>query len=180
MAPWLPVVSSSRLCPICGKTFSIESRRKYCSQFCKDRAYQRVFAQVSAFCPTCGLEFLGRRTKKYCSKACWPSTPKPSLSQHADLSTGTVGAIAELAVCHDLLRRGYAVFRSVSPNCYCDLIARRQTAVLHVEVRTGYTHREKLFFSHSYQLGVTCMAIWDRNLERVYYFVPGTRQEMSV
>lgn len=35
----------------------------------------------------------------------------------------SVGAIAELVVCADLLRHGYDVFRSMSANAACDVIA---------------------------------------------------------
>jgi hypothetical protein len=56
------------------------------------------------------------------------------------LSTGTTGAIAEMVVCVDLLRRGWAAFRAVSPSCPCDVIAMRDSQVHRIEVRTG--HRE--------------------------------------
>ena len=41
------------------------------------------------------------------------------------LSTATVGAISELVVCVDLAKKGYEVFRAISPSCSCDLIARK-------------------------------------------------------
>lgn len=40
-----------------------------------------------------------------------------------------------------LLRQGYEVFRSVSPNCTCDLIACRDGETLRVEVRVGRLSR---------------------------------------
>lgn len=47
------------------------------------------------------------------------------------------GTIGELLVSADLLARGYAVFRAMSPACPCDLIAMRSSEVTRVEVRTG-------------------------------------------
>ncbi len=54
-----------------------------------------------------------------------------------NLPTGTIGAIGELAAGADLLRRGYEVFRALSPACSCDLIALRDGRLLRIEVRTG-------------------------------------------
>lgn len=53
------------------------------------------------------------------------------------LSSGTVGAVAELIVAADLLSLGYEVFRSVSQSCSCDLVALREGSWLRIEVRTG-------------------------------------------
>lgn len=50
---------------------------------------------------------------------------------------GDTGAVAEMLVCVDLLRRGYAIFRAVSPQCPCDLIAMAGGRCWRVEVRTG-------------------------------------------
>jgi hypothetical protein len=55
----------------------------------------------------------------------------------ANIPVGTVGAMHELLVCADLLKRGYAVFRSVSPNAYCDMLMAKDGAILRVEVTTG-------------------------------------------
>lgn len=51
--------------------------------------------------------------------------------------TGPIGAASELIVCADLLRRGWDVFRSVSPTCYCDIIATKGPNTLEIEVRTA-------------------------------------------
>jgi hypothetical protein len=54
------------------------------------------------------------------------------------LSTSTIGAIAELKVGADLLGKGYAVFRALSPACRCDLVILSAHRAWTVEVRTGY------------------------------------------
>lgn len=52
--------------------------------------------------------------------------------------TGTTGAINELFVANDLLIRGFSVFRSLSPSCFCDLIAVHKSGeVFRVEVKTA-------------------------------------------
>src|SRR5690242_10258699 len=67
-------------------------------------------------------------TLKYCSSACGAAARKPPITPQApqvQLSSGTAGTVGELFVTVDLLKRGYHVFRAVSPSCPCDLIALR-------------------------------------------------------
>lgn len=81
-----------------------------------------------------------RRHAVFCSIACrresWQSL-YPSRSGASQLSRGTVGAISELRVAVDLLARGFEVFRALSSNCSCDLIATQNGKLLRVEVKTG-------------------------------------------
>lgn len=51
------------------------------------------------------------------------------------VSIGGVGAIGELLVCADLLRRGYDVFRSVSPNGPFDVVACSGDRTIRIEVK---------------------------------------------
>jgi len=50
---------------------------------------------------------------------------------------GDTGAIGEMLVAVDLLRRGFATFRAVSPSSPCDLVALVDGVCWRVEVRTG-------------------------------------------
>ena len=54
------------------------------------------------------------------------------------LATGTVGAISELIVTVDMLKRGFEVFRAVSAHCSCDLAALKDGKLLRIEVKTSY------------------------------------------
>lgn len=47
--------------------------------------------------------------------------------------------MSEMLVCADLLKRGFSVFRSISPACSCDIVylSTDQTLV-RVEVKTAY------------------------------------------
>jgi hypothetical protein len=58
------------------------------------------------------------------------------------VNTGVAGAISELLVSADLLRRGLPVFRAVSAAAPCDLIVLRDGQALRVEVRSGTYGRE--------------------------------------
>src|SRR5260221_8449313 len=82
-----------------------------------------------------------RRRGLFCSRSCSQAHATEryrALNTRLPVSTGTVGAIAELAVAVDLLQRGYDVFRAVSPSCACDLAVVRAGQLTCVEVTTGY------------------------------------------
>lgn len=86
------------------------------------------------------------------------------------IPTGTVGAIAEMIVSSDLMIKGYDVFRSLSPSCYCDLIAIKGNKHIEVEVRTGYKGvNGKLFFAKGLRKTAQIYGIWERNSSEVTY-----------
>lgn len=76
----------------------------------------------------------------YCCDNCARSASKKrgSVSAYPGLSTASVGALHELLVCADLLKRGFHVFRAVSPSCSCDLAILDGSRLLRIEVTTGY------------------------------------------
>lgn len=57
------------------------------------------------------------------------------------IPTGSVGAMNEMLVAADLLRRGYEVFRAVSPCAPCDLLVLSGALLLRVEVRSTVRDR---------------------------------------
>lgn len=82
------------------------------------------------------------KNRKFCSKECREAyykakyreaNPEPEIK----LATGTTGTIAELRVAVDLLSRGFAVFRAMSPHCSCDLAVLDDKKLLRVEVTSG-------------------------------------------
>ncbi len=50
-------------------------------------------------------------------------------------SQSTIGTIAELVASADLMNRGFEVFRALSPNASCDLIAKMGPTSLRIEVK---------------------------------------------
>jgi hypothetical protein len=97
-------------------------------------------------CPVCGNPIPKKRLRnkrtKYCNNKCRAAVAlkhsrmgrNPLLS---NISTGSVGAVAELQVCADLLSRGYEAFRAVSPSASCDLIILYGSEMYRIEVRMG-------------------------------------------
>lgn len=98
----------------------------YWKQFCEECRITRKRARENA--------------KAARERAFRPARPPKALVvrplvQSWPVSPGTSGAICELLVAADLLRRGYHVFRAVSPSCPCDLLAMRDNLSARVEVR---------------------------------------------
>jgi hypothetical protein len=95
----------------------------------------------------CGKIFFrnGNYSKRFCSQTCAARASEQrrygdqykSEQLKYGWSSSTTGAVSELVVCVDLMRRGYEVFRAVSPDASCDLIAVQGSVSLRVEVRTG-------------------------------------------
>jgi hypothetical protein len=99
-------------------------------------------------CQGCPREIPKERVRhhaKYCSRECRQQSELAkarALNPVRDLPlpSGTVGALHELLVAADLLRRGYEVFRAVSQAASCDLAVLKEGHLLRVEVTTGYRH----------------------------------------
>lgn len=127
-------------------------------------------------CVVCENSFLHTcKTAKVCSEPCRKERQKQRYGKGAlvnpFLPTGTVAAMAALQVSVDLLKKGYAVFRSVSPACFCDVIAIKEEEIMRVEVRTGYTSpvSGKQVYPKVTKGNITHYAVWDRNTERITY-----------
>lgn len=104
-------------------------------------------------CKLCGGELEEnkvRRHAKYCSDRCrnnFQSLEYRARNPVSPLSTGTRGAISELAVCLDLMSRGAEVFRAMSPASSCDLAILIRGHLFRVEVRTGTRQPSGKLFS---------------------------------
>lgn len=80
-------------------------------------------------------------SRVFCGKACarlWRGGRIIELNGlRPPLSSGHIGALHELLACADLIRRGYEVFRAVSPASPFDLIIFSKRGMERVEVRTA-------------------------------------------
>lgn len=97
------------------------------------------------------------------------------------ISSSTVGAMSELLAAADLMRRGYAVFRALSPSCFCDLIAEKNGKTEMVEVRTGYRGSDgRLAFPKLKHDRVTMFCVVERNESSVNYIHPKTLEAINL
>lgn len=128
-------------------------------------------------CPVCSKQFKTcSSNKKLCSKVCKREFYKTVYGNFGSpLTSATIGSIAELAVSVDLLKKGFAVFKALSPSCYCDVIAVKKDMELKLEVRTGYrllngdlTFPMKL---SKYDLGnISGFAVMEKHTGNISYF----------
>lgn len=81
------------------------------------------------------------KQRLFCSKACRIQHQKKKYREanpvELMLPASTVGAMHELVVAVDLMKRRYSVFRAMSPNSPCDLAVLRSGILLNIEVTTG-------------------------------------------
>ena len=84
------------------------------------------------------------KAKLYCSHKCRIKKHRFQSRFHGmGLSDGTVGAISELEVSVDLMKKNFHVFRALSPSACCDLLILKNGVLKSVEVRTGYENPNK-------------------------------------
>lgn len=97
-------------------------------------------------CRGCEKEFLAKnKTRAYCNSRCQRDSKFKLFQENShrtvfmgdSIPDGTVGAIHELVVSVDLMRKGFHVFRAQSPACPCDLICLGNEKTMRVEVKTG-------------------------------------------
>lgn len=96
---------------------------------------------IERVCRQCKDVFISRPRERtlICSRECRLNRQAFLQGRIRDnLSASTSGAISEMAVSVDLMKKGYAVFRALSPACFCDLIAIKNGKILRIEVRTVY------------------------------------------
>ncbi len=118
------------------------------------------FKLTERVCKTCHKPFMGYGTKVYCSVECRESYGK---HQPFDISSGSIGAVGELVVAADLLRKGYEVFRSVSPSCSADIVIHRDGKSRRVEVRTGFIQTSgKIVANRVHRADILAIVLVDR------------------
>lgn len=121
--------------------------RRDCSRFGVINPHNRLIMSISneTSCLECGHQIptkrLSWKTTKFCSNRCRQIAYNKNTTQRSaykHLSPGTVGALHELTVACDLIRRGFHVFRAISASCVCDLAILKGKKLVRVEVTTGY------------------------------------------
>ncbi len=103
-------------CKHCGKTFkTTNSTKLYCDTWCLRKETRNKYEKA--------FMFKGQR----------------------DIHRTTLGAINEYRVCVDLLMKGYEIFKSITPNCSCDLIMLKDNKIKRIEVTSGYRVNGKIY-----------------------------------
>lgn len=134
-------------CRGCGRL--CKGDREFCTKECKEkknrlrRAKRRTEVKDRRCArEECGKEFRSARQQQlYCTSLCANAMRKAKWRKEnppSGLPTPTTGAIAELIVSVDLMKRGFSVFRAMSSACHCDLAVLKNRRLCRVEVKTVY------------------------------------------
>jgi hypothetical protein len=103
-----------RKCLQCGKTFELSkynSRKKYCSQKCSQKANFIKKHKYDKVCPTCKKQFKAMKDQIYCSSECWINKNGPKKPK----DPRTKGSLEKICLwCH-------TKFKSNTPQLYCSL-----------------------------------------------------------
>lgn len=92
-------------------------------------------------------------------------------SSYLLLPSGTVGTISELEVALDLLKKGYEVYRPVTPNCSGDFMIEKNFEWNKIEVKTGYQHlKNKTIIFSKKNIRTKLLAIVIPRLKEIRYF----------
>lgn len=91
-------------------------------------------------CKQCGkvIEAENKNRRVFCSKKCLNLFGSRNIQKfNYPINTGTLGAISELSVCADLMKKGYLLFKSISPSSPYDLVVDIKGVLHKLEVKTG-------------------------------------------
>ena len=83
-----------------------------------------------------------------------------------NVNTSHIGTLGELLVSVDMMRRGYQVFRALSPGSSCDMLVLKNNEVLRVEVTKGSRHTKdqtKLWWPKHAPERYDIIAVWEDN-----------------
>ena len=129
-------------------------------------------------CQVCGKNFIHNNANTLtCSEKCRKEKNNFRSGRIGDktITAGTVGAISEMLVCADLMSKGYAVFRALSPACFCDAIATKGDKILKVEIRTAYMNQFTGKLSYPIKLHgdeknkADCYGLYERSKKEVLF-----------
>ncbi len=131
-------------------------------------------------CEECSKEFIHIMSHtKTCSEDCRSKRAIKKWGRYSDksIASGTVGAVSEITISADLMKKGYAVFRSLSPACFCDVIATKGNEMLRVEIRTGYSAvNGKVSFPTRTNGEIDIYGVYDRANNKCFYFNKDLKQ----
>jgi hypothetical protein len=148
-------IKEPRFCIRCDSQYlPMQPSQKYCNKLCSNAAIkekrdtlisQKIVEPRCCANPSCGIQLPKKRLCniliKYCCDKCQRAASefrRYGCRKPRRVPTGTLGAISELIICADLMKRGYHVFRALNPACPCDLLILLNGKTFRIEVTSGY------------------------------------------
>jgi len=125
-------------------------------------------------CIVCKHKFETNQPKKQCcSVECYKKYIKTlnGYNNPIKLSHGTMGALSELIVATDLYKKGYEIYRSLSPSSSSDLVIKKNNKLISIEVRTVIERNKILNFSKT-NIRSNIVGVYIANIDKTAYFKP--------
>jgi hypothetical protein len=128
--------------------------------------------KLSRHCKGCKKYFLPKYSYQlYCTTEC-RDKQYVNFGSGLSLATGTVGAIAELGVSADLMRKGFEVYRALSPSSSCDLLVLKNGKVITIEVRSAFSNSNGIIHSPMRNIKAEVLAQFLHRENRIIYTPP--------
>ena len=168
-----------RKCGECGNKFIPNYKRQfYCSKICKENADYKIYKKkyikktpnIEKICIICNNKFMTcRKCQLVCGIECRRKYYKQK-NKTFDLSTGKIGAIGELLVSVDLMKKGFEVYRALSSASSSDLIIKKDNKISTIEVRAGriLSNNEVSYPTNDIRSDVIAVIILQQNI--IKYF----------
>lgn len=108
----------------------------------------RVNKILNQQCDQCRKDYKAGHGQRFCSPVCRTSFHRkynhcPDIERDNNLTTATIGSIHEYQVSVDLMRRGWQIFKALSPNGPVDLVAIKADRILRVQVTKGSKYKSE-------------------------------------
>lgn len=135
------------------------------------KSRRKIFAQKK--CKECKNFFIPNQSNQiYCNEICsridWRKRKSTSVAYFPLLDKSNIGTISELLVSADLLKKGYDVFRALSPHSKNDLVITKDDKLKTVEVKTGRFYKMTLHYKKSNIADITAVVTLSDN--KIFYF----------
>lgn len=139
-------------------------------------------------CEGCGCEFIDKSNNAmrcFCTTDCRKKTEQKRHMAGAPLRgvvpTKNMGAYTEMRVIMDLFKRGYEVYRAVSPSCTGDIVCETKEGLIKIDAVTGYANKNGTCHygktADKYK-GIIIGAYFPAS-ERVIYFLDGREIDLK-
>jgi|CXWL01.1.fsa_nt_gi predicted nucleic acid-binding Zn ribbon protein len=141
--------------------------------------------EVNTQCEVCGEIFGTAKSKKTCSEDCQIKRVRRLTGREAHhqlLPSATVGAMSEMIIAIELMKKGYAVFRALSAACFCDLVVSKGNSIYKIECRTGYLNMQSKSLAYSTKVrgDIDLFAVYVYTDNTIRYLYPDGKTEFKI
>ena len=143
----------------------------------ENRAILIYVVSIKKICGVCKSDFLANsKLQTICSYECRREQSRKRTGRIAmfpGIPTATIGSMSEMEVAINLMKKGYCVFRALSPAAFCDLIVVKDLEIIRIEARTGYVGKNnQLTFTKEMHGKIDLFGVYFPKADSVKYYKP--------